>query len=151
MSRDAETKLRRAKGEAGFSLTEVMVTILIIGLLSTIVLVNVLPSRDRAMVQKAVADIGALEQALERYRLDMLDYPTTEEGLEALVEVPDGHDRADRFQEGGYIRRLPVDPWGNAYRYVRPGEDDRPFDLFTTGADGEVGGEELDADIGNWG
>ncbi len=127
-----------------------MVTILIIGLLSTIVLVNVLPSRDAAMVEKARADVRTLEQALEYYRLDMLDYPSTEQGLEALVTAPPGHPRAERFRRGGYIRRLPDDPWGNPYQYAFPGERG-PVDIYSLGADGRPDGEGLDADIGNWG
>jgi general secretion pathway protein G len=126
-----------------------MVTILIIGLLSTIVLVNVLPSRDAAMVEKARTDVRALEQALEYYRLDMLAYPTPEQGLEALVTAPAGHPRADRYREGGYVRRLPLDPWGNAYQYAVPGER-LPVDIYSLGADGRPDGEGLDADIGNW-
>jgi general secretion pathway protein G len=126
-----------------------MVTILIIGLLSTIVLINVLPSRDAAMTEKARTDVRMLEQALEYYRLDMLDYPSTEQGLEALVTAPAGHPRADHYREGGYIRRLPDDPWGNAYQYVSPGAHG-PVDIFSLGADGREGGEDLDADIGNW-
>jgi general secretion pathway protein G len=126
-----------------------MVTILIIGLLSTIVLVNVLPSRDAAMVEKARTDVRAIEQALEFYRLDMLVYPTAEEGLDALGAVPAGHPRADRYREGGYVRRLPEDPWGNPYQYVVPGEHGA-VDVFSWGADGRPDGEGLDADIGNW-
>lgn len=140
---------KRARGEAGFSLTEVMVTILIIGLMSTIVLINVLPSRDTAMVEKARTDILRLEQALDMYRRDMLAYPTMAEGLEALVTMPEGHRYADRYQEDGYIRRLPEDPWGNQYQYVIPGENGA-YDLYSLGSDGEVDGDELAADIGNW-
>jgi general secretion pathway protein G len=126
-----------------------MVTILIIGLLSTIVLVNVLPSRETAMVEKARTDVRALEQALEFYRLDMLAYPSTEQGLASLVSAPAGHPRADRYREGGYVRRMPEDPWGNPYQYASPGEHG-PVDVFSLGADGRPGGEGRDADIGNW-
>jgi general secretion pathway protein G len=139
----------KRRREAGFTLTEVMVTILIIGLLSTIVLVNVLPSRDAAMVEKARTDVRAIEQALEFYRLDMLNYPTTEEGLAALSAVPGGHVRAANYREGGYIRRLPEDPWGNPYQYRVPGERGA-VDIFSWGRDGRPDGEGLDADIGNW-
>lgn len=135
--------------EAGFTLTEVTVTILIIGLLSTIVLVNVLPSRDAAMVEKARTDVRTLEQALEYYRLDMLAYPSTEDGLEALVSAPAGHPRAGRYREGGYIKRLPDDPWGHPYQYAAPGEHGA-IDIYSFGADGRPDGEGLDADIGNW-
>jgi len=135
--------------EAGFTLTELMVVIFIIGLLATVVVVNVLPSADRATVEKARIDIRNIELALELYRGDMLTYPTTEQGLDALVEMPQGAARAERYREGGYIRRLPIDPWGNEYQYVYPGQNG-PFDLFSMGADGEPGGEGDGADIGNW-
>lgn len=146
MPRDSRSRLRR---EAGFTLVELMVVIVIIGLLATVVVINVLPSQDRAMVEKARADIALLEQAVEMYRLDLLVYPTTEQGLEALVAMPSGLDRAERYRPGGYIKRLPDDPWGRPYRYVRPGEHGA-FDIFSFGADGRLGGEGNDADIGNW-
>jgi general secretion pathway protein G len=136
-------------GEAGFSLIEVMVTIVIIGLLSTVVLINVLPSRDKAMVEKAKTDIAVLEQALETFKLDTFSYPRTEDGLAALVSAPTGMKRADRYREGGYIRRLPDDPWGNPYQYAYPGRGSA-FDVYSLGADSAPGGEGQDADIGNW-
>ncbi|OYX50006.1 MAG: type II secretion system protein GspG [Alphaproteobacteria bacterium 32-64-14] len=136
-------------GQAGFSLIEVMVTIVIIGLLSTVVLINVLPSRDKAMVEKAKTDIAVLEQAIDTYKLETLAYPRTEDGLEALVTPPASLTSAHRFREGGYIRRLPEDPWGNPYRYAYPGRA-AAFDIYSFGADGQQGGEGLDADIGNW-
>ena len=148
--RDEKPRRRSRRTEAGFTLTEVMMAILIIGLASTIVLINVLPSRDTAMVEKARADVRALEQALEFYRIDMLDYPTDRQGLDALVSAPDGHPRRDRYREGGYIRRLPEDPWGNPYQYLTPGEHG-VVDIYSLGADGDLGGEGLDSDIGNWG
>ncbi|MGD2131796.1 MAG: type II secretion system major pseudopilin GspG [Maricaulaceae bacterium] len=145
----SERQAKARTSQEGFTLTEVMVTILIIGLLSTVVLINVLPSRDQAMVEKARADIRTLEMALDMYRADMLVYPSTEENLDALVAAPAGHPRAERFREDGYIRRLPADPWGNPYQYVSPGES-RAFDVYSLGADGRLGGEGLDQDIGNW-
>jgi len=126
-----------------------MVVIVIIGLLATVVMLNVLPSQDRAMVEKATADIRTLEQALEMYKLDNLSYPTVEQGLEALVTAPAGLSRPERYRTDGYIRRLPEDPWGNAYQFVIPGEMG-VYDLYSLGADGRPGGEGLDADIGNW-
>ena len=132
--------------EAGFSLTEIMISVVIMGLLGTVVVLNVLPLREQASVQKAFADIATLEQALDAYRLDMRRYPTVEEGLDALVNAPRD---ADNYREGGYIRRLPNDPWGNPYQYVYPGENG-VFDIYSLGADGREGGEDNDADIGNW-
>ncbi|WP_417482096.1 type II secretion system major pseudopilin GspG [Maricaulis sp.] len=136
-----------AGSEAGFSLLEIMISISILGLLATIVVINVMPAQDQAMVQKASADIAVLEQALDAFRLDARRYPTVEEGLQALVDVPEG--RGAAYREQGYIRRLPADPWGHAYQYVYPGEHG-VFDVFSLGRDGREGGEGLDADIGNW-
>ena len=134
---------------AGFTLVELMVVIVIIGLLATMVMINVLPSQDRAMVEKARADVSVLEQAMETYRLDNLVYPTTEQGLAALVQAPTGLARPERYRQGGYVRRLPDDPWGNAYQYRRPGRQ-AAFDVYSFGADGAEGGEGENADIGNW-
>lgn len=134
---------------AGFTLIELMVVIVIIGLLATVVTLNVLPSQDRAMVEKARADVNLLEQALDNYRLENLSYPTTEQGLQALLSPPAGLSRPERYRDGGYIRRLPEDPWGNAYQYSYPGRNGR-FDIYSFGADGVAGGEGDDADIGNW-
>lgn len=140
---------RTSRTQAGFSLLELMVVVFIIGLLGTVVLINVLPSQDRAMVEKARADIRTLEQAVEMFRLDLLRYPTTDEGLEALVEAPAGLAQPDRYRAAGYIRRLPEDPWGQPYQYLYPGEH-AEFDVYSLGADGRIGGEDSDADIGNW-
>ena len=136
-------------GEAGFTLVELMVVIVIIGLLATVVIVNVLPSQGKAMREKAKADVALLEQAIEMYRLDMLIYPRTEDGLQALVTPPAGGGNADRYRPGGYLKRLPDDPWGNAYQYLQPGTHG-PFDVYSLGADGREGGEDENADIGNW-
>ena len=139
----AETSHR----QAGFSLLEIMIAMTILGLLASVVVINVLPAQDRAMVQKAVADIATLEQALDAYRLDMRRYPDIAEGLQALVAEPDGGWSAGRVE--GYVRRLPNDPWGNPYQYVYPGEHG-VVDIYSLGRDGREGGEGLDADIGNW-
>ncbi len=146
---DAAQDHRRPASEAGFTLLELMVVIVILGLLATVVMMNVLPSQDRAMKEKARADVAVLEQALDSYRLDNLAYPTPEQGLQALVSPPAGLARADRYRDGGYVRRLPQDPWGNPYQYAVPGEHGR-LDVYSFGADGRKGGEGDDADIGNW-
>ncbi|MFC4724574.1 type II secretion system major pseudopilin GspG [Glycocaulis abyssi] len=135
--------------EAGFTLVEIMVVVVIIGLLATVVVLNVLPSQDRARMEKARADIGRIEQAIEMFRLDMGRYPTTDEGLEVLVTAPADPRLAARFPEGGYINRLPEDPWGGQYQYMSPGEHGR-FDVWSLGADARPGGEGNNADIGNW-
>jgi general secretion pathway protein G len=139
----------RPSSEAGFTLIEMMVVVVILGLLATVVVINVLPSQDRAMREKARADISVLEQAVESYRLDNFTFPTAQEGLAALSTPPAGMARPDRYREGGYIRRLPKDPWGNPYQYLQPGRHGA-IDIFSFGADGREGGEKNDADIGNW-
>ena len=148
MIRSALARARRAR-RPGFTLTEVMVTIFIIGLLATVVLINVLPAMDQSRKEKVRADIAALETALEQFRLDLGSYPTTEQGLEALVAPPSGLRNPERYREGGYIRRLPTDPWNTPYQYLAPGQNS-VIDIFSLGADGREGGEGADADIGNW-
>ena len=125
------------RGEEGFTLVELMVVIVIIGLLATVVAINVMPAQDTARVKKAEADIALLEQATEMYRLSKLNYPASGEGLQALVSE-------------GFVKRLPEDPWGNPYHYAAPGGEGRAFDIYSYGADGREGGEDDDADIGNW-
>ena len=145
---------RKASGQRaarGFTLIELLVVLTILTLISGFVIVNVLPERDRAAVRKAKIDIGVLETALDQYRLDMLRYPSTEQGLSALLEVPSDVRQPENYRPGGYLRRgLPVDPWGSPYQYRIPGDRGGAFDIYSLGADGEPGGEGLDADIGNW-
>jgi general secretion pathway protein G len=138
-----------ARAARGFTLLEIMVVIVILGLLVSIVAPNVLQNQDRAMVEKARADIAALEAALDMYRLDNFVYPSTEQGLEALVRRPQIPPEPRNYRENGYIRRLPTDPWGNPYQYIQPGEHG-PYDLYSLGANGEPGGEGINAVIGNW-
>lgn len=128
--------------EAGVTLVEMMVVILIIGLITAIVAINVLPSQDKARVEKAKADIAAIDQALTLFHLEAARYPTMEEGLESLVEPA----TALGAEHAPFIRNLPKDPWNRPYQYVVPGET-RPFDLYSMGADGKIGGEGLDADV----
>ena len=132
----------------GFSLIEILVVLLIIGLLTTLVAVNVLPSQDRARVEKAKADIAIMGNALEMYRLERFNYPNNEMGLRALLRS-DEENFQNSLNTRGYIKSLPKDPWGNEYQYVIPG-DEGEYDLFSMGADGNIGGEGLNADIGNW-
>jgi general secretion pathway protein G len=140
---------RLEEREAGLSLIEVMVVVVIIGILGTIVMINVLPLLGNANTTAAEAQVSQLEQGVETYRLIIGRYPTTEEGLEALVTPPDDPRDAARFPEDGFVNELPLDPWGNPFQYLYPGEHGR-FDIWSWGADGRPGGEGEDADIGNW-
>jgi general secretion pathway protein G len=135
---------RRKTGEEGFTLVELMVVVVIIGLLATVVMINVLPSQDRAMATKARADIATLEQAMEMYRLDNLSYPPGND-LKALVAPPTGS-QGGRFRPGGYVKSLPTDPWGRPYQLAVPGRSGA-FDVYSLGADGAPGGEGENADI----
>ena len=134
---------------SGFTLIELMVVMAILGLLATVVVVNILPSQDKAMREKARTDVALIEQALEMFRLDLTRYPTTEEGLDALLAPPAGLANPERYRRDGYIKRLPDDPWGNAYQYASPGLNGA-VDVYSLGADGREGGEGDDADLGNW-
>lgn len=141
---------RAALGERGITLIELLVVLTILAFISALVVINVLPERDRAAVRKAEIDIKTLETALDQYRLDMMTYPTDQQGLAALAEVPSDAPRKDQYRPGGYIRKgAAVDPWGRPYQYRIPGEHG-VFDLFSLGADGAPGGEGINADIGNW-
>jgi len=138
---------RRRHGERGFTLTELMVVIFIIGLLSAVVMYNVLGAQDRALVTKAKADIAQLEGALEQFRLDNLAYPSTSDGLNALVTPPPSLAQPERYRRGGYIKKLPADPWGRPYNYQAPGLRGGAFDVWSMGADGAPGGTDENADI----
>jgi len=139
---------RNRSAEDGFTLTEVLVTMAIIGLLATGVVLAVLPRLGDASITKARADIASYETAMEFFRLDHFRFPTEQEGLQALVEAPAGLNAA-KYPAEGYVQRLRDDPWGNAYVYRNPGEFGA-FDILSYGADGQEGGEGADADIGNW-
>jgi len=137
------------RDEDGFTLVELMVVIVIIGLLATVVVTNVLPLLDRGNSEKARADVALIEQTLDMYRLDNFTYPTSEQGLNALLTPPAGLAQPDRYRRGGYVKRLPSDPWGKPYQYVSPGQRGA-VDIYSFGADGAPDGEGDNADIGNW-
>ncbi|MEM8616807.1 MAG: type II secretion system major pseudopilin GspG [Pseudomonadota bacterium] len=153
MSKRSISKKRCRKAQGGFTLTEIMVVVFIIGLLSSVVLFNVLGARGDAQIKTAKVNIAALSQALEQYALDAYDYPSQAQGLDALVKRPQRLAAGASYREGGYLQKssIPLDPWGRPFVYERPGErSGRAYDLYSLGADGEEGGEGADADIGNW-
>ncbi|HLT90732.1 MAG TPA: type II secretion system major pseudopilin GspG [Woeseiaceae bacterium] len=141
-------KFQHRERSRGFTLIEIMVVVIILGILAAIVAPNVIGRIDDAQITRVKGDIRGLENALKLYRLDNFSYPTTEQGLEALVRKP-ADPNVRNWKPGGYIDRLPTDPWGNPYLYLSPGNHGE-FDLYTLGRDGRPGGEGLDADIGNW-
>jgi len=138
----------RIQLQRGFTLLEVMVVVVILGILAALVVPKIISRPDEARAIAAKQDIASLMQALKLYRLDNQRYPTTEQGLQALVARPAS--AAPNWKTGGYVERLPKDPWGNAYQYLNPGVRGE-LDVFSTGADGAPGGEGNDADIGSWG
>ncbi len=137
--------------QRGFSLIEIMVVLVIIGLLVSIVAPNVLDQADDARVQKVKADFSAIDTALSMYRLNNFTYPTSEQGLEALVEKPTIDPIPSNWKKGGYLKDLPLDPWGRPYLYLSPAEfSEDDYDIYSLGADGVTGGEDQNADIGSW-
>ena len=141
--------LIRARGQGGFTLLEVMVVVVIIGILAALVVPKIISRPDEARTIAAKQDIASLMQALKLYRLDNLRYPTTEQGLQALVNKPTTQPVPPNWKSGGYIERLPKDPWGNPFQYLNPGLHGE-IDIFSFGADGAPGGEGNDADVGSW-
>ena len=131
----------------GFTLIEILVVVVIIGILAALVAPQVFGKIDEARVVKARQDIRAFESALDIYRLDNFRYPTTDQGLQALVTRPAD---AKNWRAEGYVKQLMKDPWGNDYQYLAPGTRGGAFDLYSLGRDGAPGGEDVDADIGNW-
>ena len=122
----------------GFTLIEIMVVIVIIGIIGALIVPNIVGRQDQAQVTAAQSDLRALGNALEMYKLDNSSYPSTEQGLEALVRRPTGFPEPRNWQSGGYVRSLPTDPWGNPYQYLATGNH---FELFSYGSDGQPGGE----------
>lgn len=135
--------------QAGFTLIEIMVVVVILGILAAVVVPKIMDKPDQARVTKAKQDIRVLESSLSLYKLDNFNYPSTQQGLEALVAKPSGDPEPKNYKSGGYIQSLPKDPWGNAYQYLSPGSKGE-IDIFSYGRDGKPGGEGMDADIGNW-
>lgn len=132
--------------QRGFTLLEVMVVIVILGILASMVVPNLIGNKDKADQQKTVSDIVALENAMDMYKLDNSVYPNTDQGLDALVQRPTGAPEPKNYRDEGYIKRLPQDPWRNDYLLLSPGENGQ-IDIFSAGPDGQPG---TDDDIGNW-
>lgn len=140
------------KQKQGFTLMEILIVITILGILASLVAVKIMDRPGEARTLKAQLDIQTLENALKLYKLDNAYYPSTEQGLRALVEKPSTGRIPGKWREGGYLEKgvVPEDPWGNDYLYLSPGIHNPNFDLWSYGADGEQGGGGEDADVNNW-
>ena len=139
-------RLRRA---AGFTLIEILVVVVIIGILAAIVAPRIMSRIDDAQIAKARQDIRVYETALNLFRMDNYKYPSTDQGLQSLVQQP-ADPSIRNWKQGGYVDSLKKDPWGYDYQYIYPGTHGTEYDLFTLGADNQPGGEGINADIGNW-
>lgn len=139
--------VRRPVHASGFTLIEVLVVVVILGILAAVVVPRVMDRPDEARIVRAQQDVQALVTALNLYRLDNFAYPATQDGLQALVKAPPG---AANWRQGGYLPSLPKDPWGRDYHYLNPGQRGE-IDVWSYGADGRPGGDGANADIGNWG
>lgn len=135
--------------DAGFSLLELMVVVVILSILALVIAPRIIDRPDQARVARVQSDLAVIQSAVKLYRLDNFRYPTTEQGLRALVDRPSTEPVPRNWAENGYIDRMPVDPWGNEYQYLSPGVHGE-FDVFTLGADGVTGGSGADADLGTW-
>lgn len=133
----------------GFTLIEIVVAVAILAILSSIVALKVIGNVETASVTKAKSDVQSLSSALNMYKLSNFTYPSTDQGLRALVEKPAGQPEAPNWQSGGYVERLSKDPWNRDYQYLSPGQHGE-FDIYSLGKDGQAGGEGANADIGNW-
>ena len=139
----------RMKKNHGFTLIEIMIVVVILGILAAIVIPKILDRPDQARVTAAKADIAVIMQQLKLYRLDNTFYPSTDQGLQALTVKPATNPQPLNWKQGGYLERLPNDPWGRPYQYLNPGTHGE-IDVYSLGADGQPGGEGANADIGSW-
>lgn len=136
--------------QGGFTLIEIMVVVVILGILAALVVPQVMSRPDQAKITVAKGDIKSVAAALDMYKLDNFGYPSTQQGLDALVTKPSGNPAPKNWNPDGYLKRVPKDPWGNDYQYLSPGTRGGAFDLYSFGADGKEGGSDMNADIGNW-
>jgi general secretion pathway protein G len=144
-----QSNQRKFRNQKGFTLIEIMVVVVILGILATFIVPRLLDRPDEARRTKAILDIRALEESLGLFKLDNGYFPATEQGLQALVVKPSTGRIPSKYPEGGYLKKIPLDPWDGAYIYLSPGVHDS-FDIISLGADGEAGGEGKDADINSW-
>lgn len=136
--------------QSAFTLIEIMIVLVIMGILASLVVPKLMGRTDDARVLQAKQDISTMLGALKMYKLDNLRYPTTEQGLQALITKPTSGPAANGYKSEGYISKLPKDPWGNPYQYMSPGLKGGDVDIFSYGQDGQPGGVGYDADIGSW-
>jgi len=149
MDRSIALQHRRPRQSGGFTLIEVLVVVVILGILAAVVVPRIMDQPDKAAVVRAKQDVQGLVTALNLYKLDNFSYPSTQQGLEALVQPPTGTPPAPNWKQGGYLDRLQRDPWGNPYQYLSPGRNGE-FDVYSLGKDGQPGGDGYNADVGNW-
>lgn len=142
-------RIEREGKQGGFTLIELMVVVAILGILAAVVVPKIMDNPGKARMVKAKNDVQAIKGALDLYKLDNFNYPSTDQGLQALTQKPAGTPEARNWKQGGYLERLRKDPWGNEYQYLNPGVNGQ-IDVFSYGADGRPSGEGENADIGNW-
>lgn len=149
ISRPHQQKMRKTARAAGFTLIEIMIVVVIMGIMAALVVPKLMGRTDDARITAARSDIASVMQALKLYKLDNHRYPTTEQGLQALITKPTTGPAPKGWKEGGYLDKVPKDPWGNPYQYLAPGLKGE-IDVFSFGADGVAGGTGPDADVGSW-
>lgn len=141
--------MKQLSTQKGFTLIEILIVVVILSVLAITVVPQFLDQPGKARTARAQSDIQNLKKALSMYKLDNFNYPSTSQGLQALVSQPSGQPQAKNWKPGGYIEKLIMDPWGNPYQYLNPGSRGE-IDIYSLGADGQPGGEGENQDIGNW-
>lgn len=138
-----------SNNQQGFTLIEILIVVVILSILAITVVPQFLEEPGKARVARAKSDIQSLKTALSMYKLDNFQYPSTSQGLQALISKPSGQPLAKNWKPGGYVENMVKDPWGNDYQYLNPGNHST-IDIYSLGADGQPGGEEQNSDVGNW-